>query len=1022
MTIALAFASRLVAQDAVSSTNPAESLVRVVKSHRLGIPIAIQSNAAWADDGSVAMAGRKSDRTFPAEVAIALGINSTADDLELMKSETDGLAFRHDTYRQSYQGVRVFSGVLRLHYRKDGSWYAATGRYYPIQDSFSVRPRLDASAAVSAAQASLPGVFDVAEQSLVIVDPGWYGDPPIGPHLAYQLTLIERNGHEQFGVFIDANNGQFLDRWSLMCHANERRIYDGTAQTTLPGALARDEGDPATGNEDVDDAYDYIGDANAFFLNAFGRNGIDGLGGEVIATTNVDDTGAIPCPNASYDFVRRQLIFCTGSTADDVVVHEWAHGLTLSTANLIYQNQSGQLNESFSDVFGELVDLYNGGAEVAGETSGSPWFAHPTGGGTDEPNSVRSANCSFMPTLIDGTRWVIGEDAPSMSGPFRDMWNPNCFSHPQTANDPLQLCSLIDNGGVHSGSGIPNHAFAMLCDGKTFNSITVNPIGTAKAAAVWYRALTTYLTVGSDFQDAFIAFNLAASDLIGTMPNDPRTGLPTGNIFTAADALEVEKALLAVEMDTPGACGETDEPLDSTEPFLCAQADVVFFDDAESGSGGWSVSNSAPPTPYDWGIVNQLPFSRPGNAWFIEDRNVGDCNQIDESAVHDLVSPEIQTPVDFDTLTLDFVHFLEVEPRYDGGIVELQINAGPWTPIRQEAFRHNGNNISLFQTEQGNPNPIAGSVAYSGVGGTWSRTVVELADFVLPGDTIRLRFRFGKDSCYGLTGWWVDDIRLSACRSSNDCNQNARPDEIDRATGPSLEVLLNQPINLRALANLSDLDPHPTLGPHKIAEDLVLLRSTRITGVRVNGGYDDDVATTDDFTIEVFQDDSGLPGSLIASYPSVNATRQLTGNIFFTNIEYEYELFLPEPLMLGAGSYLIGVYNNTIESTGTWRWGRAWFGWTPGAALFGQGCNWCRFSTANYAIAVVGETIGRSSGDLNGDGERDVLDISAFVMALLNGAADPDQHCAADMNADGVLDGMDVDPFARCLLTQACGD
>ena len=89
---------------------------------------------------------------------------------------------------------------------------------------------------------------------------------------------------------------------------------------------------------------------------------------------------------------------------------------------------------------------------------------------------------------------------------------------------------------VHSGSGVPNHAFAMLTDGKTFNGITVAGIGPIKAGAVWYRALTVYLTPASDFQDAYLAINQAAADLIGTTPLDPRTGAASAGARSAGSA------------------------------------------------------------------------------------------------------------------------------------------------------------------------------------------------------------------------------------------------------------------------------------------------------------------------------------------------------------------------------------------------------------------------------------------------------------------------------------------------------
>lgn len=1020
LAIGLLAATTSWAADNATQSSDESTNLRVVRSRRLDIPVLVEP--ADVADRNTATNAVAMDGPVPDVVARAFRIDAPAIDLRRTGTRIDRFGFRNDHFQQYFKNVRVFSGELRVLYRKSGAFRAATGRHYPIGKAFDTTPRLTAEEAAGIIIAYSAHEYHLHASELVIVDPAWYGDRPTGPQLAYRLELVSNRDSAEYGAFVNANSGQLIDWWSLTCHANDRLIYDGTGQASLPGQLVRAEGDPVTGIEDADEAYDYVGDTLAFFERAFNRNGIDDAGAALTVLVNANDIGVISCPNASYSFIRKQLVFCTGTTADDLVAHEWTHGLTANTANLLYQNQSGQLNESFSDVFGELVDLYNGGAQIANETSGTPWLQHSSGNGLDAPNTPRDQDCSFQPGLIDGLRWVIGEDATSMNGPFRDMWNPRCFQDPADANDPLQACSLIDNGGVHSGSGVPNHAFAMLCDGKTFNNITVNPIGPAKAAAVWYRALTTYLTVGSDFQDAYLAFNLAANDLVGTIPNDPRTGLPTGIAFTAADAIEVDNALRAVEMDTPGACGETDEPLEATAPQLCAQADIVFADDFESGPGAWSVSNSAPPTPYDWEIVGSLPFGRPGAAWFIEDRNVGLCGEIDESAVHDLVSPLIQTPVDFDTLTLSFDHFLETEPRYDGGIVELQVNGGIWQPIPEEAFRHNGHNISLYRVEQGSLNPIAGALAFSGAGGSWGTSVIECSHLVMPGDSIRLRFRFGKDDCYGLTGWWIDDVLVSACRSSIDCNQNAVADEIDRAAGPAKQVLLHQPINLLALANLSDVDPHPTFGPNKIAEDVSLLAPTSITGVRVRGGYDDDVATIDDFSIDVYESNAGLPGSLIASYPSIASTRQATGNIFFINTEYEYEMTLPAPLSLPAGQYLIAVYNNTPLSGGTWRWGRSWFGWTPGAAFFGQGCNWCRINTANFAMDVLGETIGRAPGDLNADGVRDFADLGAFVTTLLSGPADRDQACAADMNGDGDVDGLDIDPFTACLLTLNCGD
>jgi hypothetical protein len=87
----------------------------------------------------------------------------------------------------------------------------------------------------------------------------------------------------------------------------------------------------------------------------------------------------------------------------------------------------------------------------------------------------------------------------------------------------------------------------MLVDGKTYNGQTVSPIGLTKAAAVYFRALTVYMTAGTAFPQAETFINQAATDLLNSSPNDPRTGSP-GDVFTQSDADQVAAAMIAVGM------------------------------------------------------------------------------------------------------------------------------------------------------------------------------------------------------------------------------------------------------------------------------------------------------------------------------------------------------------------------------------------------------------------------------------------------------------------------------------------
>ena len=98
------------------------------------------------------------------------------------------------------------------------------------------------------------------------------------------------------------------------------------------------------------------GESYWFFENAFDRDSYDGDGAAKRITVNNDPR--IDCPNANWNGITTN--YCDGVTSDDVVAHEWGHAYTEYTSGLIYQWQSGALNESYSDVWGETLDLING--------------------------------------------------------------------------------------------------------------------------------------------------------------------------------------------------------------------------------------------------------------------------------------------------------------------------------------------------------------------------------------------------------------------------------------------------------------------------------------------------------------------------------------------------------------------------------------------------------------------------------------------------------------------------------------
>ncbi len=1033
-SVALAITSLVASLAHAASDDPGRDLassLRVYSSQSSSLASFITA----ADGGPIAVAGADEPRAdaMLAQYGHLFGVSDPAAQLAVTHSGTDAIGFVHTTYRQFHKGVPVFSGMLIVHQDPWGQFTAANGDFHPISTKLSTSPTLGAAEASEIARTAIGSANSVvAQQELVIVDPGWYGDPAIGEHLAYHVILSDVSGHLVEAFFVDAHSGAILDRWSMTCAALDRAIHDADLMPVFPGPLSRAEGDPPTGIADVDAAYDYAGDTYAYYWNGFGRDGVDDNG--LIATASVNST-AIPCPNASWSFLTSIMVFCNDTISDDIVAHELAHGVTQFSANLIYQNQSGQLNESYSDVFGELVDLFNGGAAFAGVPEAPPaWAVHPTGPGTDTPNNLRTG-CSAAPSHLDGLRWLITEDGPGWGGPIRDMWNPDSLGDPDQTTSALQSCLLIDAGGVHSGSGIVNHAFAILCDGKSFNGFNVNGIGPIKAGAVWYRALTVYLTPASDFLDAYAAFNQSAADLVGTFPLDPRTGLASGSAFTSGDATEVDLALRAVELDIPGSCGETANVLNPAAPAQCAGRVAIFADDFEGGVNGWTLFNSAPPTAYDWQqTVASLPAARAGTAWFCNDPNLGDCSTsgIQEFATHSLVSPPIVMPAGLQLPTLSFAHLVETELRWDGCHVLLRINGGAWIPVPAAAFIYNSYNTTLFTASQNNTNPNSGQLTFSGADGQWGTSLVDLSTYVGPVDTLEVRFDLSKDQCFGITGWFVDDFEVYHCPASTDCNNNGVADELDVAQGIHRDIFVSQPPN-HSTGNPSDLD-NGGLGVTAMADDFIFLKTRTIETIKIYGGYfPDSLAPTDHFTVIVHEDEAGFPGAVLATQSDLASTRVNTGETFLSvdADEWQFTITLDSPIILPAGTYHLELLNDTTGSPDTFIWERALVGHILGGkgAFEAPGSTWFTDTLINMSMEILGPEVGQDCnsntvldqcdpwGDNTGDGLVGLDDLAELSTCLSgpNTTAAGGCACQLDIDGDGDLDLLDYAAFQPAL-------
>lgn len=239
----------------------------------------------------------------------------------------------------------------------------------------------------------------------------------------------------------------------------QRTIFDAGESQRLPGQEVRAEGDPPTGDDAVDEAYDHLGATYDLYSDVYDRNSIDNEGLPLNGTVHFGQE----YDNAFWDGSR--MVFGDGdgelfnrfTIPVDVVGHELTHGVTGDEAGLIYWGQSGALNESVSDVFGSLVKQY----QLQQKAEDADWLI---GEGllTDEVNGEALRSMKSPGTAYDDP--VLGKD-----------------NQPATMADYVR--TIADNGGVHTNSGIPNHAFYLA-------ATNIGGYAWDEVGLVWYSVLT----------------------------------------------------------------------------------------------------------------------------------------------------------------------------------------------------------------------------------------------------------------------------------------------------------------------------------------------------------------------------------------------------------------------------------------------------------------------------------------------------------------------------------------------------
>lgn len=533
-------------------------------------------------------------------------------------------------------------------------------------------------------------------------------------------------------VLIDDQTGAVLLNLDQIAEAN-RIVCDNNSAprtTQVPCTTpVRSEGGGASGVVDVNLAYDYAGDT----ADLYGQIGVDltnlvgtTVGGvkTLASTVRYCFTGAGNCPYKNAFWNGTQMYYGAGyATGDDVVGHEITHGVTERTSNLLYFGQSGAINESLSDIMGEIVD-------------------HRNGAGTDAPGN-----------------WDLGEDLPPEIGVIRNIETPPTYDQPDKMTSALWTADTVpgdvygDSGGVHTNSGVGNKTFYLISQGtqgNTFNGQTITGIdpGTDTGPDALIKSARLFLNVdqsltsGSDYADLAAALDQGCQDL-----------LASGSAgFTAADCTNVHKAVLATELTTTPT--NAPQPADAPDTCPAGTAKRTLFD-SETGSpatkfaaaGGWDRGSSTL-----WGSN----ATSGKDSWF-NDQDWSDAamtpHQESLVAASAIALPAGQ-PSYLRFQQWRLLDYSEGE-FFDGGTVQVNSDSSavvagkPWV-----------NGPSQTMSDRfGNLNP--GELAFGGDSFGWVASRLDLSSYA--GTAVLPKFTLSYDNGYAYPGWWLDDITVYTC-------------------------------------------------------------------------------------------------------------------------------------------------------------------------------------------------------------------------------------------------------------------
>ncbi|GGX88330.1 M4 family metallopeptidase [Streptomyces hiroshimensis] len=492
---------------AQAESGPSAMAVRMTPDQRA-------SEIRSAQDNAAATAGK-----------IGLGAKEKLVVRDVVK-DADGTV--HTRYERTYAGLPVLGGDLVVHQDPSGrtSVTKSTEAALSLTSTDAAQPASAAAkAALSAASAQHTTKPSAGTPRKVV----WASAGT--PVLAYETVVegVQPDGTpSELHVITDAGTGAELFRYEAIETGTGTSQYSGTVPlTTTKSGSSYQLNDSARGGHKTYDLkqgtsgtgtlYSNATDTWAggrltagvdahygaavtwdFYKNTFGRNGIRNDGKGAYSRAHYGNSYV----NAFWNDSCFCMTYGDGSgnkkplTAIDVAGHEMSHGVTAATAKLVYSGESGGLNEATSDIFGTAVEFYANNSSDVGD-------------------------------------YLIGEkiDIFGNGKPLRYMDKPS-----KDGNSADNWSSGVGGKDVHYSSGVANHFFYLLSEGsgkKTINGVQydsptadgskVTGIGRDKAAKIWYKALTSYMTSNTNYKAARTATLSAAGALYGTTSTEYKT-------------------------------------------------------------------------------------------------------------------------------------------------------------------------------------------------------------------------------------------------------------------------------------------------------------------------------------------------------------------------------------------------------------------------------------------------------------------------------------------------------------------